>query len=453
MKFAQNCSRLTLLIAGALCSGCFEHGPEETVPTIESFLSLYDEGSEVLIGALRELPDADRIVTIDMLLSNTPGLSVWDLCAGITDEVALLNCESRILRVRERPHLWGNSAPNDRGVNMSASSPVLERAAPGPGQTSVQLGDVTSMFSDLSPALSSCGTGNYDCRITEAVNVITPDDSLAAGGLCLTISSQRWREECFFRVAEATALLTSRRKTALRDGIELCLMAGEFKNHCAEQVFVFSAALAAPLFAQEADWQQAIEQLSELREAWSARTESLGADIEQRLWSVLGPRSIFISERLCGDPLDWLPDTAIPHFRGAIAFRFVADTLSSGRPPGESREDLQWWIDGVRGVLSERCAGEGSLLQEYMGRRSVQDYWPDDGPGDDSIPAVIFMNGARRPYDDVNPEIDEIIVTLESLARFEAVPDSLLLSVSDHESELLRWTVNRLQAKRNTRRR
>jgi hypothetical protein len=334
---------------------------------------------------------------------------------------------------------------------MNSVSPVLEREAVGPGQTSVQLGDVESMYSGLTAIPSSCGIQNHDCRILEARNVLTVEDSTVSGQMCMSVRSQRWRDECFFRLAEGTAAFMNQRNTAMRDSVEFCLMAGEFKNYCAEQVFALSIDLAPPLFAPRSAWDPALEQLSALKAQWSNRGQSLAADIEQRFWSVLVQRSVSISQALCGDPMDWLPEVSATHFRGAIAYRFVGDALIEGHSPGLNEEALQGWVDGVRGVLAERCNGEGSLIPEDTRWGSVPDYWPIDEPGDEHIPAVTYLNGSRRPFDDVNPEVDEIIATVEVLARFPHVPDSLIMSVRNHESEILRWSVNKLYAKREVR--
>ena len=425
--------------------------PESSPPSIEMFLIAQEAGDEALIGALREVPDPDRMVIIDILLLRDPILSNWDLCVGLTQQEVLSNCEARLQRTRGRPHLWGSAAQNDRDVDMNAIAPVLIRSAAGPGQTTVQFGDVESMYSELTPIPSSCELENYDCRILEARNAVSPTGATVAGQMCMAVQSRRWRDECFFRLAEATTANLAQSNTALRDGIEFCLMAGEFRNYCAEQVFALSIDLAAPLFAPRSAWEPALEQLSVIREQWSGRREFLAVDIEQRFWSVLVQRSVSVSRELCGDPMDWLPEASAPHFRSAIAYRFVADALEGSRLPGEGREDLQGWIDGVRGALAERCHGEGSLIREDSRWRSIKDYWPIDEPGDENIPATTYLNGSRRPYDDVNPEIDEIIATVEALARFEYVPDSLIMSVRNHESEIVRWSVNRLYLKRAVR--
>ena|GEM_PF-3664095 len=448
MKSNQTRQFLTLILGILSFVGCADSEPAATEPSIDQFIGLMDQGDNQLVEALRELPDSDRVVMIDMLLSHEPRISNLDLCSGLGSGPALNACEDRVGRTRERPHLWGNAAHNDRPVDMNAVSPVLYRLAPGPGQTSVQFGEVESMYSDLTPIPSSCGVTSFDCRIQEARNNLRADSSIHAGQLCMAISDQRWREECFFKLAEGTATFMNERPTALRDGIELCLMSGEFRNYCAEQVFALSIDLAPPLFANQASWAQAIGQLEFVREQWRGRQEYLAADIEQRFWSVLVQRSVSVSGTLCGDAMEWLPEASVPHFRSALAYRYVADSLGGSRIPGHSRADLDRWIEEVRGVFAHRCEGLGELIPEDSSWRSIEDYWPIDEPGDESIPATTYMNGSRRPYDHVNPEVDEIIATVEALARFQHVPDSLIMSIRNHESEILQWSLNRLYNKR-----
>ena len=442
---------LASFVLTALVTGCQEAEPEPDTPSLESFLVIQESGEEALIAALTGLSDADRMVMVDMLILQKPMLSTWDLCAGLTQQQAIGSCEGRLQRTRGRPHLWGNAAPNERGVDMNAAAPVRMREAIGPGQTSIQLSEVESLYSGLSPIPSSCTVEDYDCRILEARHATTPTDSVVAGQICMSVRDRRWREECFFRVAEDSAVFLEQRETALRDSIEFCLLAGEFRNYCAEQIFARSIDLAPPLYSPRSSWAPALVQLSALREQWSDRPESAAMDIEQRFWSVLVQRSVSVSQDLCGDPMDWLPEAASVHFRSAIAFRYVGDALESGRPPGEDLEAFQGWVTGLRDILSVRCNGQGEPMPEDTRWRFIADFWPTDEAGDDNIPAVTYLNGARRPYDGQDSDIDEVIVTLEALARFDQVPDSLIMSVRNHESEILRWTAERLYQKRMVR--
>ena len=365
-------------------SGCFNS--DECIETICQAEALVEQWQiDPVAAEAALLATTDPIIQIATLraLSEHQPAALSALCPKLS-ELPARECQ----QLSGRPHLW------DSGSGAVSSLPIEGLVNP---------------WADLPPQEVDCADDS--CRLTAA---------LAAGngaGVCASVESVRWRQECFFRLAEQA-----------RDahaGARLCLGAGQFADRCLGHI---SKHLAHPSTAlnDAAGWQALTATVDEIA---AVLPEALGERMADRIYAESLFSAYVAAESLTGDPLDHLPQRARPHIYAALAHRLMTE---------QSLVGLRAWEDALESAL-ERRGAPGTTRARPGG---IPNSWKTLLPGEEAIPWVAYLRDQRRAQGST-PETDRLITLLEANAR-RSRPDRALINEAMRSVDpLVRWTVAR----------
>jgi hypothetical protein len=145
-----------------------------------------------------------------------------------------------------------------------------------------------------------------------------------------------------------------------------------------------------------------------------------------------------------GDPLDHVPEIAIPHVRAAAAWRLL-------ELEGRGERTLESWVDVLEAALERRSKpGPAAAAEEVLTEdgkpprfKGKVDMWTRDQAEDEVRPAALYLGTSRRTTSE-DSRTDLALVILEAAARMEPPWTELLEAGSSHPAEPVQWTAGRL---------
>ncbi len=346
----------------------------------------FRQDPERVLETLPALDPSEQAVLVDTLSRGAPEL-LDALCRRLPHDGPT---GQRCQRIKDRPHLAA-------GERAHAAPPPPRRAS-GPASS-----HLPPPAQPSTPVATTC-----------------PDTGGEAA------------HECRFREAERT--VEQRGAAAFSEALAHCAAAGPFQTPCIEHVLALALPPIPPADRLTVDDVATIvAAIAKLRDAAG---EQVGHLYEDQAWARWATQAYAGATDLSGELLDHLPPAAAPHVRMAVALRITA--------VGDS--DLDRWSRELRAALSDR---QPLAASPTAGRKAHlvkgRDFWPEERPGETTIPAVFCLGPGRRPVAQ-DPGSEALIVLLEAAARRAEPPeaDFFLGFVGSEHPELVRWTAARL---------
>lgn len=376
-----------LLLTLLACGGA----PAPETPLLERF----DASPAAVIAELVEAtPGAERDAAIMRLLNERP-TRTSALCEALEAGPLRQRCEA----VNSRPHL--------RAAAVDAQGEA------GPRPRHPELSEATlSRWEDHPPDPGACAEADHRCLSVAAVGAAEARDPALAAARCSADPTPRWRQECFFKAAEAVATQD------LAVALELCRGAGTYAVQCVGHAFMGQLdPEQAPTLARGPEVAEIV------RETLPASPGAV-----DYWWCVYAHRLAELDPARLVAGLEGLPPEAGPHLRSAIALASLGAAapeaafqaaLSQGEPPPPLRIDPE--------------------------RDAPGQAWRRDKPGEQAIPSIPFRHTGsdRRPWSE-DPALDARLAWLSALgAAAEQSPEPYVVALSDPEP-LVRWTAARL---------
>ena len=339
-----------------------------------------------------------------------------ELCEKLKSETNRKRCQS----ISMRPHLWTE-------VN---SLPVTKRLAEGPTGAlltpRVKAQSIPSIGTE-----SACQPQDTSCFEAEAKKANTVEDAINA---CQQIPEKKWQQECFFVTAEEW--LEKPNSEAYHEATQLCLLTDTFQPHCFQHL---SKKLAEDVpKATEVDqekYRKIIQHGKQIKQSWDSRDAIFGKAMVDLMWAKALDISYVRAGIVAGNPFDHLPPAAIPHIRAAAVYHLMY-------MEGASSFDLEGWALRTQRALNARLKPADTRTPRAFSREKINQNWSSDKNDDNTIPAVFYMTDGRRAVSR-DSHLDLLLCTLEAAAR---LPNgkTLLKQGMAHQSNLVRWTANRL---------
>lgn len=374
---------------------------------------------EVVIAEVLALADpVAREAAIVEILEAHPG-ETGILCEALAEGPVRRRCE----RYNSRPHLWTIGVDGEAGAPSAASGsrPVLDHR-PGGGPLGVR-GVLPEL--GVAPAVAdpgACSEGRVSCLEAEALAAAAAGEPERAAARCAALDTDRGRQDCFFRAAEALP----RGPERYGEGTALCLQAGTFAPECHGHLILALSEGVEPALdpAQDA----AAAALAEgITAWWAGRDPAFGALAVDAFWA---------------RHLDWqrpmplaafapaartLPEAARPHLVAALAFRVseAADPVAAAQA---------WWRGTGPPVPEPRHEG--------MTQRRL---WLRDLPGEEQLRAARLpssLDGRRPVHPDLATDVE--LVLLELAARRGEGDIEAVAARAAHPDPLVRWSVARI---------
>ncbi len=365
----------------------------------------------------------ERVAVITTLTERHPGQTT-DLCEHLDGDA-----RTRCRRLNHRPHLRIAPPPPQ----------VSRRPAPGP-QTPNILPDAPEPFAG-SPAIPALGcterTEPKSCRAQRAIEAASAGKARTAVGLCRGMPGELvWQSECVFHAAEK--LLAPGGAGRLIDAGKMCQSAGEFASNCLAHLTRRVSTEAPPASTPgTGPWTPILVAAEALEGHWKTTDPEFAALTVDRLWADSLSRSYARTPEIVGNPLDLLPAAAHPHIHAAAALRMLGTAEDRAGSPA----DWQARLTTALAVRAERPLPPSDVPLEA----NFTDFWPEDAPGEETIPAAFGPGNTRRPMSTA-PEADQLLAILEAAARSLPPYSALLDEAAHHDDETVRWNAKRLQA-------
>lgn len=368
----------------------------------EDLLTRFDAAPDAVAAELLAEPAGpERDAKLMRLFDERPGRTAA-LCPGLADGPL----KSRCTAVNSRPHLH----------TPATNEPPEER--PRRGERELIPVALLSRWEHASVSeVEGCALDDHAC-VSEAALAMAQEGRWGDAGIrCEVISTQRWRQECFFRAAEA---LDAAR---LEGALNLCLGAGSYAPQCVGHVFLGQL---GPEGAPEPSQAEAI--------ATQVAKALRGAPGATELWwCVYAHRLAEVDPAILVKALTALPTEARRHARSALAMAALGaeapeqayrQALAGGPPPPALR-------------VSEDRSTEGLT-------------WHRDYPGEQDIPAIPFLhNGADRRAWSEDAAVDAELAWLSAQGHAEAPDLEALVAGLGAEDPLVRWTAARVLVRLN----
>ncbi|MEL6345204.1 MAG: hypothetical protein AAFV53_19010 [Myxococcota bacterium] len=400
---------------------CF--GTAEDPLSDEALLALYIQQPEAAVERLMAVEDPIvRMGVLEALLLSHPEIAP-ELCPLLPEGPEAIRC-SRIVR---RPHLWTPRQP----------ARPKQRPAPGPARTRVLPEVLDAPYASVVPQPPpSCDSGPdpIGCRMHKAKEAAQRRDTALAAGICQSAQPERWRQECFFEAAEQR--LRRDNPGGYSDAVDLCASSGSFASDCLLHLHWVLTPRVPPSTAPKPAWRPVLRSVQVVEARWAAEPIFAGWAAD-RVWAGVAMHAVMQAREVTGDLLDHLPAAAAPHIRSAVAMRLVEDA-----EPAPRLSDLQTRLTAAlaRRVEAPMRRGQPVKPSGYF------DLWPEDGPGEETLPALPYL-GASRRVTSADPEVDGVLALLEAAARQDPPKSTVLADGAAHEAEIVRRTAARLQEK------
>jgi len=379
--------------------------------------------------AIAGLLDPVSQLALVELVGSTQPRQLAVVCAALPPT----DVRGRCVNLASRGHLWRDMG---KGAAQRASD------APDKDQGLLDLVPVVSakLWQQRAPTpttVERCASVAQLCQ-TEAAEAAV-DDSGRAAGYCLAIPDERWRNECFFKAAEAafSALPAER----IGESTALCLGAGEYARHCLLHL-TWASARAAPnaLLGDQQDWDSLAHSL-DLLAAPLAPDPKVHLRFLDISWAN-GLRAAYDGQlTISGRPLDFVPVERQQDVRAAAIWRLW--NLEAQQP-----RDLAAWVARAREVLADRARHPGAHRGEPREHLEWLGGWPDVLPEEKALPRVSLLGvGHRTTSDDEASDI--AICVLEAAGHADGAPLALLRQGLSWPDARVRWTALRLLALKN----
>ncbi|MFT5684830.1 MAG: hypothetical protein ACI8RZ_005775 [Myxococcota bacterium] len=365
----------------------------------------------------------EKVAVITTLTEGNPGQTT-ELCELLDGDA-----RTRCRRLNHRPHL-----------RIAPPPPVVSRRpAPGPETPNV-LPDIPEPFAKTAaiPALGCSENAEpRSCRAQKAIEAAREGKARTAVGLCRGMPGEPvWQSECVFHAAEK--LLAPGGLTRLTDAGEMCLSAGEFAANCLAHLTRRLSTEAPPASTPgTGPWTPILAAAETLDGYWREKDPVFGALTIDRLWADSLSRSYARTPQIVGNPLDLLPAAAHPHIHAAAALRL----LGTAEDRTGSLADWQAQLTEGLAVRAERPLPPSEVPLDA----DFTDFWPEDAPGEETIPAAFGPGNTRRPMS-ADAETDQLLAILEAAARSQPPYPALLAEAAGHADETVRWNAKRLSA-------
>ena len=432
-----------LWIVFSLLTAC---GGGETPKTIEAcetaqcrqafILEAWPEDQEKAWAMIEALPvRLEQEAAVSKLLDAHPA-EVEVLCNTYGSESTLGRCK----RVKERSHLFSRLPPPRPTVGRLGGGPANSRLYPSIRRE--------SPYWEVEANTSVC-TDEVDvngCLWRRAQNQAEQGAPEAAVSLCHAVPLDgvpppRWRSECLFLAAER--LVFDRHHERYGDAVDLCMTAQLYRPNCLAHLLQNMGREAPKAdFAAPEGWAYIQAVATSVRTAW--QNDAVRDVMVSRLWSEATGHAYVDVAAVTGDPLDYVPEVAVPHVRAAAAWRLL-------ELEGRGEADVDAWVDRLEAALKqrgERSPDEAVAQVESKENRPARfkgktEMWSRDEGDDGKRPAELYLGTARRTTS-TDLRTDLALVILEGAARMEPPWMELLKSGAAHSAEPVRWTAARL---------
>ena len=387
---------------------------EQTAPTPTS----PEEWAEKLNAA--ESP-VEQLVMLEGLLEEHAGISTR-LCPRLNDPATRVRCES----VQSRPHLFLRPRPSAEG-GEDASAARRQLRLPRPASCPHPLAAIPAT------PCPGCLT-SFD--VIEAARVTAQTGgAAAAAGLCHSIDSPRWRQECMFLSAEDHLSRRPLSAEAYADAVGLCAEAGDFLADCLLHLHAQTDVLPLnPAAPQIDDWLPLIAFAEPVRAHWVSWDPAYADRAVAQIWSTWLMKVFFRPIPPAAGALRFLPEAAHPHLRAALALRLARE----GALRGLSLDDALARLDAA--LTAQHSADAHARAGVAPWRLASTWITPEDAQRHPTLPHL--QTGQRLHSPD--PAIDRVIVLLEAAARADEPERGLLREARAHADPLVRMTAEGL---------
>jgi hypothetical protein len=399
-------------------------------------LETWPEDQDKARGMIEALPAAlEQEAAMSKLLDAYPS-EVVALCA----QYASGTTRGRCMQISERPHLFSRLPPPRSTVGRLGGGPANSRLYPGTLRDS----PYSEIESNAGPCLYQSDVNG--CLWKRAQLKAQEGEIKQAVALCNAVPLEemppaRWRSECMFLAAEM--LVADGRHERYSDAIDMCMTGQLYRPNCLAHLLqeLGREAPEADVVAPEG-WARIKRFEQSVLEAW--KYDPVREVMVSRLWSEATGHAYVSAVTVTGDPLDHVPEIAIPHVRAAAAWRLL-------ELEGKGDRTLEGWVDALEAALerrskpvpadaAEEVLAEGDKPARFKGKTEM---WPRDQGEDAERPAELYLGTSRRTTSK-DARTDLALVILETAARMEPPWTELLEAGSRHPAEPVQWTATRL---------
>jgi hypothetical protein len=348
--------------------------------------------------------------------------------------------QDRCVRIRDRPHLFSSLPPPRSTVGRLGSGPANSRLYPSVFRD--------SPYREIEPDPGPCVDDSdvNGCLWKRAELKAQEGEITQAVALChavplMGMPPARWRSECMFLAAEM--LVADGHHERYSAATDMCMTAQLYRPSCLAHLLqnLGRQAPKSDVAAPEG-WAQIKVIQQSVWEAW--KYDPVREVMVSRLWSEATGHAYVGVNTVTGDPLDYVPELAIPHVRAAAAWRFL-------QLEGRDERTLEEWVDALEAALQRRAkpppadaVAEALTDGEKTGRiEGKAEMWPHDQGEDSERPAELYLGTSRRTVSQ-DPRTDLAIVILEAAARMDPPWTDLLQAGGRHTEESVQWTAARL---------
>lgn len=427
-------------------------------------LDAYGRDPDRAVAAIDTIADpVERVVVVTRVVETWPGRT-RELCSKLTSGPPRTRCE----RINGRPHL--QTDPPDRKTTARAAGGPSSAALPTPNPAS-------SPYYGVKTGPGPCQQRRepHVCYATQAMREALADPGKAAAA-CAGIEEQKWSSECLFSAAEM--LVNARGVEGIAGASDLCIAAVPFSANCLAHVLVMLAKTTPDATEARPDqWAPLVPVAEALAAYWSARSPENADLFVDRFWSETMSLAYADTPQVTGGPIDALPARVMPHVRAAAAYRLMElDGLGA-------REGLAAWTDALEAALALRAdeahqkprptdprppprgpeRGRPEADDTVLARSGAAlfqgklNFWDEDRPGDEALPAIFYWGTARRTYS-ADARTDLGICVLEAAAQHANLAAkkgdraaverarALLVEGAASADPATRWTAERLLA-------
>ncbi len=339
---------------------------------------------------------AQEAVVLD-LIKRRPEI-MGELCDALPAGPAAERCK----RLGGRPHLLGRGEPDQDRI-------------PGvPGFTDhTGVGALPSPWSSVPADQASCDRAQDACWSRDVTQAAANGDPRSVAAVCNGVPDERFRKECFFRGAEASAVLRGRATAeTMPTAAQLCLGAGRYAELCVREL-ARAIARGAPAADQDdvAGWEHAAAAVQALEAGLAERDPTVAARVADRAWAELLWGSYQRAEQVHGLPAASLPPAAAPHLRASLAWFLLEQE-------GPSAQGRGWeaWVERAALALA---SAEPTRAPSEGPRPPTRSVGSSIDPATHEGPWVHYLGDSyRRPLPDPSQDLQACL--LEAAARQRA---------------------------------
>ena len=335
--------------------------------------------------------------------------------AQICPQLSGVDAQNRCKNLSMRPHLWSNPASMGSLQSHRKEGPASKHLIP-----SVQI--QTHSFQKN----EECQ--NTQCWERKAIERNTIDEIITQ---CGGIKKELWRSECAFIVAESHLKTQGYAHSA-----QLCLYSGDFAANCFMHLSYQLAESVPPAISDEKyEWDSIILATQTVRTFWKNQDHNFGDAMVQQIWAKALDISYTKAGIVAGNPIDYLPNEAMPHIRAAASAHLM-------KMEGATSFSLHEWSLRTQRALDARLEAKDMRPPRSYVQIKAKNSWPSDTQDEAHIPATYYMTDGRRAVHQ-EATIDLLITTLEAASRSKN--GQFLVDEGKKSSiPLVQWTAMRL---------